>query len=199
MADRCLLYYITDRCQFRGDESARRRALLAKVAEAARAGIDYIQLREKDLSTRELEQLASEVAHVVRRALRTENRNLRTRLLNQFPHRRCDCRREPTASICAPMTLPPAKCEASGRKCSLAARQPVARNTSSSPPPATLPPRSSAPNLRLSTSPFSLRYSERDERLEPNPPASPPCAKPAGRRSRCLLWAASPWRTPHPA
>jgi len=38
MADRCLLYYITDRSQFRGDESARRRALLATVAEAARAG-----------------------------------------------------------------------------------------------------------------------------------------------------------------
>ncbi len=80
MADRCLLYYITDRCQFRGDESARRRALLAKVAEAGRAGIDYIQLREKDLSTRELEQLASQAAHVIQ-GLRTENRNLRTRLL----------------------------------------------------------------------------------------------------------------------
>ena len=48
MPGRCLLYYITDRSQFRGDESARRRALLAKVAEAAHAGIDYIQLREKD-------------------------------------------------------------------------------------------------------------------------------------------------------
>ena len=35
MADRCLLYYITDRSQFRGDEPARRRALLAKIAEAA--------------------------------------------------------------------------------------------------------------------------------------------------------------------
>ena len=44
MADRCLLYYITDRSQFRGDEKARRHALLAKVAEAARAGVDYIQL-----------------------------------------------------------------------------------------------------------------------------------------------------------
>ena len=42
----------------RGDESARRRALLAKVAEAAHAGVDYIQLREKNLSTREHEQLA---------------------------------------------------------------------------------------------------------------------------------------------
>src|SRR5208337_192962 len=83
MADRCLLYYITDRSLFRGDESARRRALLAKVAEAARAGVDYIQLREKDLSPRELEALAREALGAVRNStpLRTENRELRTRLL----------------------------------------------------------------------------------------------------------------------
>ena len=66
MADRCLLYYITDRSQFRGDERTRRRDLLAKVAEAARACVDYIQLREKDLSTRELEMLAREVVAIVR-------------------------------------------------------------------------------------------------------------------------------------
>ena len=80
MADRCLLYYITDRSQFRGDESARCSALLAKIAEAAHAGIDYIQLREKDLSTRELEQLARQAVHIIQE-LRTENRELRTRLL----------------------------------------------------------------------------------------------------------------------
>jgi thiamine-phosphate pyrophosphorylase len=66
MANRCLLYYIADRNQFRGDERARRRALLAKVAEAARAGVDYIQLRERDLSTRALESLAQEVVVLVR-------------------------------------------------------------------------------------------------------------------------------------
>jgi thiamine-phosphate pyrophosphorylase len=80
MADRCLLYYITDRSQLRVDEPARRRALLAKVAEAARAGIDYIQIREKDLSTRELEQLARQAVHVIQE-LRSGNRELRTRLL----------------------------------------------------------------------------------------------------------------------
>jgi thiamine-phosphate pyrophosphorylase len=82
MADRCLLYYITDRSQFRGDECARRRVLLAKVAEAARADIDYIQLRENDLSTRELEMLAQEALTAVRNStpLRTENRELRTSL-----------------------------------------------------------------------------------------------------------------------
>ena len=66
MADHCLLYYITDRSQFPGDESARRDALLAKIAEAARAGVDYIQLREKDLSARELETLARQVVAAVR-------------------------------------------------------------------------------------------------------------------------------------
>ncbi len=57
---RCLLYYITDRTAFPGDEPTRRRRLLEKIAEAARAGVDYIQLREKDLSTRDLESLARE-------------------------------------------------------------------------------------------------------------------------------------------
>ncbi len=66
MANRCLLYYITDRSQFRGDEPTRRHALLAKVAEGARAGVDYIQLREKDLSARELESFAKEVVGLVR-------------------------------------------------------------------------------------------------------------------------------------
>jgi len=83
MAARCLLYYITDRGQFLGDERARRRALLAKVAEAGRARVDYIQLREKDLSARELEMLARDALSAVRNStpLRTENRKLRTRLL----------------------------------------------------------------------------------------------------------------------
>ena len=82
MADCCLLYYITDRSQFSGDEHARRHALLAKVAEAARARVDYIQLREKDLNTRELEILAREALTVVRTGVprRTENQELRTSL-----------------------------------------------------------------------------------------------------------------------
>jgi len=82
MADRCLLYYITDRSQFRGDEQTRRRALLAKVAEAARAGVDYIQLREKDLSAKELELLARDAVAVLREnRVATSNRPLLTRLL----------------------------------------------------------------------------------------------------------------------
>jgi thiamine-phosphate pyrophosphorylase len=63
---RPLLYYITDRTQFPGDEKARRQLLLEKIAEAARCGVDYIQLREKDLSAHELEALAREALHVIR-------------------------------------------------------------------------------------------------------------------------------------
>ena len=80
MADRCLLYYITDRTQFPGDEAARRRALLAKIAEATRANLHYIQLREKDLTSRQLEELGGEAVRIIHE-LRTENRDLRTRLL----------------------------------------------------------------------------------------------------------------------
>ncbi|MGC1436740.1 MAG: thiamine phosphate synthase [Terriglobales bacterium] len=78
-----LLLYITDRVQFPGDESARQGALLAKIAEATRCGVDLIQLREKDLPIRELEILARTAVRVVREnsPLRTEKRELPTRLL----------------------------------------------------------------------------------------------------------------------
>lgn len=78
--DRCLVYYITDRTAFGPDESSRRRCLLEKVNQAARAGVDYIQLREKDLSTRELEFLAHEAVDLINQ-VRTENQELRTALL----------------------------------------------------------------------------------------------------------------------
>ena len=80
MRNSCLLYYITDRSAFAGDESMRRARLLEKISEAARAGVDYIQLREKDLSTRELESLAHEAMNLIHK-LRTENGELRTALL----------------------------------------------------------------------------------------------------------------------
>jgi|SRR5208283_3940555 len=78
MSARCLLYYITDRVQFPGGEPARRRALLDKIAEAAHAGVDYIQLREKELSTRELESLAKEAASLFREEKRLANGERRT-------------------------------------------------------------------------------------------------------------------------
>jgi thiamine-phosphate pyrophosphorylase len=80
MAEGCVLYYITDRAAFAADEPTRRRRLLEKISEATSAGVDYIQLREKDLPTRELEMLAREAVDILRQ-LRTENRELRTALL----------------------------------------------------------------------------------------------------------------------
>ena len=80
MPPRCFLYYITNRTYFPGDEPTRRRRLLQKIQEAARAGVDYIQLREKDLPTRDLESLAREAVKIMAE-LRTENRELRTALL----------------------------------------------------------------------------------------------------------------------
>jgi thiamine-phosphate pyrophosphorylase len=61
-----LLYYITDRKAFAGTESDQRSALLRRVADAARAGVNFIQLREKDLSTEELQPLAREAVSAVR-------------------------------------------------------------------------------------------------------------------------------------
>lgn len=52
------LYYITDRRQFPGDPQEQERQLLEKIRECATAGVDYIQLREKDLRSRALEMLA---------------------------------------------------------------------------------------------------------------------------------------------
>src|ERR1700692_3915018 len=81
----CVLYSITDRRAFPGDEHARRTRLLDKIAEAASAGIDYIQLREKDLSARELEALAREVMRIIdqkkKDRLATDHRPLTTALL----------------------------------------------------------------------------------------------------------------------
>ncbi|MFB3815251.1 MAG: thiamine phosphate synthase [Terriglobales bacterium] len=61
-----LLYYITDRHQLPGDERRRRECLLARIAAAVRAGVDFIQLRERDLPVRELEAIAREAAAIVR-------------------------------------------------------------------------------------------------------------------------------------
>lgn len=80
MAERCQLYYITDRTAFADDEPTRRRRLLEKISEAASAGVDYIQLREKDLNVRNLESLAREAAGIIAK-LRAGNPGLRTALL----------------------------------------------------------------------------------------------------------------------
>ena len=61
-----LLYYITDRRQFPGTEVERRAKLLQRIAGAAQSGVDFIQLREKDLRAQELEELARQVVQIVR-------------------------------------------------------------------------------------------------------------------------------------
>ena len=82
MSEPCLLYYITDRKAFPGEGHTRRRHLLDKISEAAAAGVDYIQLREKDLTARDLESLAREAMKNIREhSQRTENGQPRTALL----------------------------------------------------------------------------------------------------------------------
>ena len=63
-----LFYYITDRKQFPGTEAEQRRELLAKIREAAEAGVDYVQLRERDLDGRELEAMARAAVDAVKSA-----------------------------------------------------------------------------------------------------------------------------------
>ncbi len=72
-----IFYYITDRRQFPGTAEEQRGRLLAKIAEASRAGVDWIQLREKDLPARERERLARDAV----RALGENAGPNRTRLL----------------------------------------------------------------------------------------------------------------------
>jgi thiamine-phosphate pyrophosphorylase len=60
-----LLYYITDRRQLPGNPAQQRTALLEKIASAARAGVDFIQLREKDLDSRQLEGVARDAADAI--------------------------------------------------------------------------------------------------------------------------------------
>jgi len=79
MPRRPILCYITDRQGFAGDESARRGRLLEKIAEAARAAVAYVQLRERDLCARELESLAQEAIRIIgdESRLRTDKSDLR--------------------------------------------------------------------------------------------------------------------------
>jgi thiamine-phosphate pyrophosphorylase len=75
-----ILYYITDRTQFPGSEAERQNRLLDKIAETCRFGIDFIQLREKDLPIRDFEKLALEAVRVIRENSNKQSR-AQTRLL----------------------------------------------------------------------------------------------------------------------
>jgi thiamine-phosphate pyrophosphorylase len=56
-----LRYAITDRQMFLGDEQARRGALIAQAAQLSHDGVEYLQLREKDLSEAETVSLVKAV------------------------------------------------------------------------------------------------------------------------------------------
>ena len=63
-------YYITDRRRLmpEADEELRQKLLLEVIKAAATEGVEYIQLREPDLDSRVLEELAIKAAATVRRA-----------------------------------------------------------------------------------------------------------------------------------
>ena len=68
-----LLYYITDRRQLPDAGQQQIESLLARIEEAAHCGIDFIQLRERDLSARQLELLATEALAAIRRVSTKQN------------------------------------------------------------------------------------------------------------------------------
>jgi thiamine-phosphate pyrophosphorylase len=76
-----LLYYITDRSQFSSSRNESVRLLLDRISAAASAGIDAIQLREKDLNARELVELGTRAAEIVRGVNTHGTSRTRTRLL----------------------------------------------------------------------------------------------------------------------
>lgn len=61
-----LLYAISDRRSLSGGENERRMALLGLVRKWVQGGVDYIQVREKDLSAEHLHELAAAIVNEVR-------------------------------------------------------------------------------------------------------------------------------------
>ncbi len=59
------LYYVTDRKKLAGSQTEQNRLLLQKMESAASAGVDWIQIREKDLMGRDLVTLGSEATRRV--------------------------------------------------------------------------------------------------------------------------------------
>jgi thiamine-phosphate pyrophosphorylase len=64
------LCYVTDRKALAGSAEEQIRLLLEKIENAARAGVDWIQIRERDLSGRELAALVSEALRRLPRSCR---------------------------------------------------------------------------------------------------------------------------------
>ena len=77
-----LLCAITDRRLFGEDEQQRREELITRVRGWARGGVDYIQIREKDLPAVELLELSCKLVAAVRDA---QPGSVRTRVLLNGP------------------------------------------------------------------------------------------------------------------
>jgi thiamine-phosphate pyrophosphorylase len=76
-----LLYYITDRKQLSADPDESLRLLLDQIASATRAGVDLIQIREKDLPARKLVEVGIRAAEIVRERNAADPSKPRIRLL----------------------------------------------------------------------------------------------------------------------
>jgi len=174
-----------DRTQFRGDEPTRRRLLLAKIAEAASADVDYIQLREKDQSTRDLQSLAENSVRAIREA-RTANAQQRTALL-------INSRTDVALAVGADGVhlrsndVSPRKSAVSGPH---VARAPAARSQASR-RPVTAKTMWTVLSRRAPILSSSLRYSKKTAFPERDPRAWQPCSKLARPRSPSSLSAAS--------
>lgn len=66
-----LFYAITNRALLRGSESERRAALITLAAQWAARNIDYIQIREKDLTPNDLRKLTQQIVSAVRKKNQT--------------------------------------------------------------------------------------------------------------------------------
>lgn len=62
-----LRYAITSRVLYPGDENQRQAALVREASRWAASGIDFIQLREKDLAAAEIAALARKILHAIAR------------------------------------------------------------------------------------------------------------------------------------
>jgi thiamine-phosphate pyrophosphorylase len=69
-----ILCYVSDRRAF--SAAAENSALITQIRAAAEAGVDWVQIREKDLSGRELLELATEAVSLVRRIPNSKTRIL---------------------------------------------------------------------------------------------------------------------------
>ena len=173
---RCLLYYITDRTEFPGEDDTQRRCLLEKIAEAVRCGVNFIQLREKDLPTRELEFLAREALRVARSQPETGNQKRETRIL-------INSRTDIAIAVGADgVHLPahdmaPQEARTIWSKCSAGALSPAIVSVSCH----------SEEDVRKPTCRSSPPYSKRRTLRTCHRPASKPCAGPVSTEFQCSL------------